>query len=125
MDIQKVVLLCRSETHEQLKIQRNYLLKIAQDNNWEVVAVIMEKRKGRYRRRFRLRLAMNLAQWHKAAILVGDVSRLSRDPSVAVEYAKQLRSRNIKLISAKDGVKIDQVNSILQLEMFAKLASLA
>lgn len=125
MDIQKVVLLCRSETHEQLKIQRNYLLKIAQDNNWEVVAVIMEKRKGRYRRRFRLRLAMNLAQWHKAAILVGDVSRLSRDPSVAVEYAKQLRSRNIKLISAKDGVKTDQVNSILQLEMFTKLASLA
>lgn len=125
MDIQKVVLLCRSETHEQLMIQRNYLLKIARDNNWEVAAVIMEKRKGRYRRRFRLRLAMNLAQRHNAAILVGDVSRLSRDPFVAVEYAKQLRSRNIKLISAKDGVKTDQVNTILQLEMLAKLASLA
>lgn len=125
MDIQKVVLLCRSETHEQLMIQRNYLLKIARDNNWEVAAVIMEKRKGRYRRRFRLRLAMNLAQRHNAAILVGDVSRLSRDPFVAVEYAKQLRSRNIKLISAKDGVKTDQVNTILQLEMLAKLTSLA
>lgn len=124
MDIQKVVLLCRSETHEQLVIQRNYLLKIAQDNNWQVVAVIMEKRKGRYRRRFRLQLAMNLAQRHKAAILVGDASRLSRDPSVAVEYAKQLRSRNIKLISAKDGVKTDQVNTILQYEKLAKLASM-
>lgn len=124
MDIQKVVLLCRSETHEQLMIQRNHLLKKAEDNNWKVVAVIMEKRKGRYRRRFRLRLAMNLAQRHKAAIIVGDVSRLSRDPSVAVEYAKLLRSRNIKLISAKDGVKTDQVNTILQYEMLAKLASM-
>ena len=48
MDIQRVVLLCRSETHEQLMIQRNYLLKIAHDNGWQVVAAIMEKRKGRY-----------------------------------------------------------------------------
>lgn len=124
MDIQRVVLLCRSETHEQLMIQRNYLLKIAHDNGWQVVAAIMEKRKGRYRRRFRLRLAMNLAQRHRAAILVADVSRLSRDPSVAVEYAKQLRSRNIKLISAKDGVKTDQVGTILQYEKLAKLASM-
>lgn len=124
MDIQRVVLLCRSETHEQLMIQRNYLLKIAYENNWQVVAVIMEKRKGRYRRRFRLRLAMNLAQRHRAAILVADVSRLSRDPSIAVEYAKQLRSRNIKLISAKDNVKTDQVNTILQYEKLAKLASM-
>ena len=124
MDIQKVVLLCRSETHEQLMIQRNHLLKIAEDNNWQVVAVIIEKRKGRCRRRFRLRLAMMLAQRHNAVILVGDVSRLSRDPSVAVEYAKLLRSRNIKLVSAKDGVKTDQVNTILQYEMLAKLASM-
>lgn len=124
MDIQKVVLLCRSETHEQLMIQRNHLLKIAEDNNWQVVAVIIEKRKGRCRQRFRLRLAMMLAQRHNAAILVGDVSRLSRDPSVAVEYAKLLRSRNIKLVSAKDGVKTDQVNTILQYEMLAKLASM-
>ena len=124
MDIKNVVLLCRSETHEQLMIQRNNLLKIAEENNWQVVAVIMEKRKGRYRRRFRLRLAMNLAQRHRAAILVGDVSRLSRNPSIAIEYAKQLRRRNIKLISAKDDVKTDQVNSILQYEMLAKLASL-
>ena len=124
MDIQRVVLLCRLETHEQLMIQRNYLLKIAHDNDWQVVAAIMEKRKGRYRRRFRLRLAMNLAQRHRAAILVADVSRLSRDPSVAVEYAKQLRSRNIKLISAKDGVKTDQVGTILQYEKLAKLASM-
>ena len=84
----------------------------------------MEKRKGRYRRRFRLRIAMNLAQRHRAAILVGDVSRLSRNPSIAIEYAKQLRRRNIKLISAKDDVKTDQVNSILQYEMLAKLASM-
>lgn len=124
MDIQQVVLLCRSEAHEQLMIQRNYLLKIAHENNWQVVAVIMEKRKGRYRRRFRLRLAMNLAQRHRAAIFVADVSRLSRDPSIAVEYAKQLRSRNIKLISAKDNVKTDQVNTILQYEKLAKLASM-
>ena len=124
MDIQRVVLLCRSETREQLMIQRNYLLKIAHENNWQVVAVIMEKRKGRYRRRFRLRLAMNLAQRHRAAILVADVSRLSRDPSIAVEYAKQLRSRNITLISAKDNVKTDQVNTILQYEKLAKLASM-
>lgn len=124
MDIQRVVLLCRSETHEQLMIQRNYLLKIAHDNGWQVVAAIMEKRKGRYRRRFRLRLAMNLAQRHRAAILVADVSRLSRDPSIAVEYTKQLRSRNIKLISAKDGVKTDQVGTILQYEKLAKLASM-
>ncbi|MBQ3542232.1 MAG: recombinase family protein [Oscillospiraceae bacterium] len=124
MDIKNVVLLCRSETHEQLIIQRNHLLKIAEENNWQVVAVIMEKHKGRYRRRFRLRLAMNLAQRHRAAILVGDVSRLSRNPSIAIEYAKQLRHRNIKLISAKDDVKTDQVNSILQYEMLAKLASM-
>lgn len=124
MDIKNVVLLCRSETHEQLIIQRNHLLKIAEENNWQVVAVIMEKHKGRYRRRFRLRLAMNLAQRHRAAILVGDVSRLSRNPSIAIEYAKQLRRRNIKLISAKDDVKTDQVNSILQYEMLAKLASM-
>ena len=124
MVIKNVVLLCRSETHEQLIIQRNHLLKIAEENNWQVVAVIMEKHKGRYRRRFRLRLAMNLAQRHRAAILVGDVSRLSRNPSIAIEYAKQLRHRNVKLISAKDDVKTDQVNSILQYEMLAKLASM-
>ena len=124
MDIKKVVLLCRSKTHEQLMIQRNYLLKIARENNWEVVAVIMEHRKGSYRRRFRLRLAMSLAQRHNAAILVADVSRLSREADIAIEFAKQLRSRKIKLISAKDDTKTDQVNTILQYEMLAKLASM-
>lgn len=123
MDIQKVVLLCRSENQEQLKIQRNHLLNVAQDNNWAVVAVIIEKRNGISRRRFRLRLAMYLAQKHSAAILVEDISRVARDTSVAVEYAKQLRCRDIKLISAKDGGKADQVPSILQLAMVNKMVA--
>lgn len=125
MDNQKVVLLCRSATPEQLTIQRDYLLKISQDNNWEVGAIIMEKRRGTSRRRFKLRLAMRLAQRHNAAILVEDVSRIARDTAIAAGFSKMLKRRAIKLFSAKDGVKADLVASMFQLVNMAILAAFA
>jgi len=120
MGKQKLVIFCRSATSEQLALQVERLTKYAEENNCEVVAVVQEQRTGVSNRRWKWRLAMRLAKKYEAAILVTDLSRVARDSFVVSKYAKQLRHRRIKLFSAIEGIKKDQVENMLAV---AKLIS--
>ena len=113
MEKQKIVIFCRSATSEQLALQVERLTKYAEENNCEVVAVVQEQRTGVSNRRWKWRLAMRLAKRYEASLLVADLSRVARDSFVASRYAMQLRHRRIKLFSAMEGIKKDQVENML------------
>lgn len=113
MNGQKVVLLCRSATKEQLAFQQQRLTQYAEENGCEIVAIVGECKSGTSIRRFKLTMAIRLAHRNQAHILTTDISRVSRLHSVAVKYAKQLCRRAIQLFTMDEGIGKNQVENIL------------
>ena len=113
MKKQKVVLFCRSATKEQLASQLEQLKQYADANNCEVVAVVAERRNGISARRWKLNLAMRLAQKHSAGILVPSISRVSRTTQMAEKFLLRMKRRKIQLYAMDEGMVRNLVDVFL------------
>lgn len=107
---QKVVLFCRSATKAQLALQIEQLKQYADANNCEVVAVVTEQRNGVSPRRWKLNLAMRIAQKHSAVILVPNISRVSRTTQTAERFLLRMKRRKIQLYTMDEGMERNQVD---------------
>ncbi len=92
MSKQKVVLFCRSATKAQLAFQIEQLKQYAGANNCEVVAVVAERCSGVSTRRWKLNLAMRIAQKHSAGILTPNISRVSRRTQIAEKFLLRIEA---------------------------------
>lgn len=113
MSKQKVVLFCRSATKAQLAFQIEQLKQYAEANNCEVVAVVTEQRNGVSARRWKLNLAMRIAQKHSAGILVPSISRVSRTTQMAEKFLLRMRRRKIQLYAMDEGMARNLVDVFL------------
>ncbi len=114
MSKQKVVLFCRSATKSQIAFQLERLTQYAKVNDCEVVAVVTERSNGVYARRWKLNLAMRLAQKHSAGILIANMSRVSRETAMAEKILQRMKHRRIQLYTTDDGVGLDMVDVMLR-----------
>lgn len=99
-------------------------MRYAEENDCEVVAIVTEKRNGVSARRWKLNLAMRLAQKYSAAILIRDISRMSRVTSVAIRILERLQQRRIKLYTTIEGMEKDTVEMYLLHSVLADMVSL-
>lgn len=124
MSKMKVVLYCRSATFQQLAYQKEQLIRYAEENDCEVVAIVTEKRNGVSARRWKLNLAMRLAQKYSAAILIRDISRMSRVTAVVIRILERLQQRRIKLYTTIEGMEKDAVEMNLLHSVLADMVNL-
>lgn len=110
MSKQKVVLFCRSETKPQLAFQMEQLKQYADANNCEVVAVVTEQRNGVSARRWKLNLAMRIAQKRSAGILMSNISRVSRITQIAEKFLLRMKRRQIQLYTMEEGMERELVD---------------
>ena len=120
---QKVVLFCRSATEEQLASQVEQLKRYADANNCEVVAVVTEQRNGVSTRRWKLNLAMRIAQKHSAGILTPNISRVSRTTQTVEKLLLRMKRRKIQLYTMAEGMERDLVNIFLIHSKMSNLVS--
>ena len=123
MKKQKVVLFCRSATKEQLVSQLEQLKQYADANNCEVVAVVAERRNGISARRWKLNLAMRIAQKHSAGILTPNISRVSRTTQIAEKFMLKMKCRKIQLYTMTEGMERDLVDVFLIHSKMSNLVS--
>lgn len=110
MSKQKVVLFCRSATKTQLAFQIEQLKQYADANNCEVVAVVAERRNGTSTRRWKLNLAMRIAEKHSAGILTPNISRISRTTQMAEKFLLRMKRRKIQLYAMDEGMERNLVD---------------
>lgn len=113
MSKQKVVLFCRSATKAQLAFQIEQLKQYADANNCEVVAVVAERRSGVSTKRWKLNLAMRIAQKHFAGILTPNISRVSRTTQIAEKLLLRMKRRKIQLYAMDEGMARNLVDVFL------------
>ena len=113
MSKQKVVLFCRSATKAQLMFQIEHLKQYADANNCEVVAVVTEQRNGVSARRWKLNLAMRIAQKHSAGILTPNISRVSRTTQMAEKFLLRMKRRKMQLYAMDEGMEKNLVDEFL------------
>lgn len=120
---QKVVMFCRSETKSQLAFQVEQLKQYADANNCKVVAVVTEQRNGVSARRWKLNLAMRIAQKRSAGILMSNIPRVSRITQIAEKFLLRMKRRKIQLYAMEEGMERDLVDVFLIRSKMADLVS--
>lgn len=121
MNAQKIVLYCRASTKEQLLLQEQKLRHYALEHHQEIVAVVFDMRSGKHIRRLKLQMAVRLARRYNAAIVINDLSRISRHLKEAAKFMGQLKRRNVSLLSASEEAE-DQARSIITLAAIVNAA---